>query len=140
MLLPPLGMMVIKLSSSSMLLPRRLGRTEPTAERRTYVRTRGKRELRDRLQAEKLRATESPYYSNAQGNAWDMGKGDREYSLPRLIERCEMHHESQVQEAGNWKAVCAERRTYRLGRGGGKRLSNGTSPAAYSTYLRSFLL
>ena len=42
---------------------------ELTTERRTYVRTRGMRELRDRLQAERLMATELPYYSNAQGNA-----------------------------------------------------------------------
>src|SRR5258707_855841 len=134
-LLPPLGMMVIKLSSSSMLLPRRLGMTEPTAERRTYVRTRGKGELWDRLQAEKLRATESPYYSNAQGNAWDMGKGDREITLREEGARNALKPTDERSVVA-WKAVCAERRTYRLGRGGGKRLSNGTSPAAYSTFSR----
>jgi hypothetical protein len=32
---------------------------EPTAERRTYVRTRGKNELRDRLHVERRKATES---------------------------------------------------------------------------------
>jgi len=34
--------------------------TELTAERRTYVRSREKSELRDRLKAERLRVTESP--------------------------------------------------------------------------------
>src|SRR5260370_14823253 len=106
-LLPPLGMMVIKLSSSSMLLPRRLGMTEPTAERRTYGRTRGKGELRDRLPAEKLRATDSPYYSNAQGNAWCMGKGDREITLreegaPNALKPTE------ARTVASSKAVCAE--------------------------------
>ena len=33
----------------------------------------------------------------------------------------------------HWKAVCVERRTHRLGRGGWKRPSSGTSPAAYFT-------
>jgi hypothetical protein len=28
-----------------------------------------------------LMATEFPYYSNAQGNTWDTGKGNREYGL-----------------------------------------------------------
>ena len=59
-LLPPFRMMVIKRSSPSMLLLRRLGRTELTAERRTYVRSRGKRELRDRLKAARLMVTEPP--------------------------------------------------------------------------------
>jgi hypothetical protein len=50
---------VIKLSSLSTLSPGRLRMTEPTAERRTYVWTRGKRELRDRLRVERRRVTES---------------------------------------------------------------------------------
>jgi hypothetical protein len=74
-LLPPLGMMVIKLSSSSMLLPRRLGMTELTAERRTYVRTRGKRELRDRLQAEKRRRDGVPILLKRPGQWLGHGEG-----------------------------------------------------------------
>ena len=55
MLLPPSGMVTINDSSSPMLLPGRLGMTELTTERRTYGQSRGMSELRDRLQAEKVR-------------------------------------------------------------------------------------
>ena len=59
-LLPLLEIRVISRSSSGMLLSRGLGMTERTAEQRTYVRTRGMRELRDCLHVERRKATEPP--------------------------------------------------------------------------------
>ena len=41
--------------------------------------------------------------------------------------------DAQLVASRHWKAVCVERRTHRLGRGGWKRASNDTSPAAYFT-------
>src|SRR5579864_6900599 len=41
--------------------------------------------------------------------------------------------DAQLVASRHWKAVCVERRTHRLGRGGWKRVSNDTSPAAYFT-------
>jgi hypothetical protein len=59
-LLPLLEIRMISRSSSGMLLSRGLGMTELTAEQRTYVRSRGMRELRDRLHAARRKATEPP--------------------------------------------------------------------------------
>ena len=59
-LVPLLEIRVISRSSCRMLLSRRLEMIELTAEQRTYVRTRGMRELRDRLPVARRRATEPP--------------------------------------------------------------------------------
>jgi hypothetical protein len=61
-LLPLPGITMIKRSSSLTFLSGRLERIERTAERRTYVWTRKRSELRDRLHVERRMATESSYY------------------------------------------------------------------------------
>jgi len=59
MVLFPLSGVMTKMAASTLMLsPEGLGVTKQTAERRTYGRTRETGELRDRLQAETLMATE----------------------------------------------------------------------------------
>jgi len=61
MVLLPLPGVTMKVTASpSMLPPGGLGMTKLTAERRTYGWTGETSELRDRLRAERLRATERP--------------------------------------------------------------------------------
>ena len=59
-LFPVSEIAMIKLSSWETLLSERLGMTELTVERQTYVWTGGSYELWDRLHVERRKATEPP--------------------------------------------------------------------------------